>query len=577
MSQGEALLNSLTDEQIAAYSAGSEGEPHVIVGDDRFIMVPDSLKRVAVQYDHDVETVTFDCPRYWDDLDMSKMAVYINYMRSDKYTDSYPVNDISVEGDIMHFSWTISRNVTEIPGHISFLICIKKTDTDGNESNHWNSELCTDMYVSEGMETDEQPMDLYPDVVTEVLLRMSHVEEIAVTYDQVVAARNRAETAASDAAATKESIDNSAAEIRNSYANAVKKHKSGAIVAADDVSPVEHDVKVKIPCKNLFNILSPADTQSTYRGWLVNPAGETMTLSITDKDTSVDIEGLYLGFSMNGYSANGGARWMVNAGNITEYSLTKSDMPYISVYPPTDEAVTKISNRFNIQLETGDTATEYEPYIDPSTVTVTGCGKNLAYNNTISITGTVGTSGSVGALENSILVKDIPIKKDVSYVISMTKPDKITNPRVFLYNGLLRGSTHTNAYNELVSGGRGVEKNVLSGAIVNTEGYEYMAITIGGTSAFTQGESINGIVSNLQLEIGTVATTYEPYSGSTATPGADGVCTVKSVSPNMTVFTNNPGVTVDVEYNQDQHKVLGDISAALDHIIEIQNSILGEN
>jgi hypothetical protein len=99
----------------------------------------------------------------------------------------------------------------------------------------------------------------------------------------------------------------------------------------------------------------------------------------------------------------------------------------------------------------------------------------------------------------------------------------------------------------------------------------YVQILKGATNEFSN------VTIRPMLEYSDIQSSYEPYSGSTATPGADGVCTVKSVSPNMTVFTNNPGVTVDVEYNQDQHKVLGDISAALDHIIEIQNSILGEN
>ena len=54
-------------------------EEHIKIGLDRHITVPESLKRIAVQYDHNVETVTFDCPRYWDGHDMSKMTVYINY------------------------------------------------------------------------------------------------------------------------------------------------------------------------------------------------------------------------------------------------------------------------------------------------------------------------------------------------------------------------------------------------------------------------------------------------------------------------------------------------------------------
>ena len=39
-------------------------EPHIVIDDDRYIAVPKKLRRLAVQHDHNVETVTFDCPRY---------------------------------------------------------------------------------------------------------------------------------------------------------------------------------------------------------------------------------------------------------------------------------------------------------------------------------------------------------------------------------------------------------------------------------------------------------------------------------------------------------------------------------
>ena len=55
-------------------------EEHIIIGRDRYITVPEGLKRIAVQYDHNVETVTFDCPRYWDEHDLSTMNIYINYI-----------------------------------------------------------------------------------------------------------------------------------------------------------------------------------------------------------------------------------------------------------------------------------------------------------------------------------------------------------------------------------------------------------------------------------------------------------------------------------------------------------------
>ena len=84
MTLAEELLTSLSDDEVALYTAEPEVEGHFVVDADRFITVPESLKKLAVQYDHNVETVTFDCPRYWDGLDMSSMAVYINYMLPNK-------------------------------------------------------------------------------------------------------------------------------------------------------------------------------------------------------------------------------------------------------------------------------------------------------------------------------------------------------------------------------------------------------------------------------------------------------------------------------------------------------------
>lgn len=151
----------------------STPEEHIVVGSDRFITIPEKLKRIAVQFDHDIETVTFDCPRYWDDHDMSKMIIYINYARSDGYADAYKAQNVSVDNDIMHFDWTISRNVTEVAGQLEISVCVKNLDDDGNELNHWNSELCTDAYVSKGKEVVESIAGSYdPDIVTYLVKRM---------------------------------------------------------------------------------------------------------------------------------------------------------------------------------------------------------------------------------------------------------------------------------------------------------------------------------------------------------------------------------------------------------------------
>ena len=181
MSKADELLNSLSEDDISLQLANPETEPHIVIGEDRVISVPKELQRIAVQYDHDVETVTFDCPRYWDDLDMSKLNIYINYMRKDRYIGCYKATDIAVDGansNIMHFNWKISRNVSEVVGELKFLVCIKKSDAEGYEVNHWNSELNTEMYISQGLEAEESIFDAYPDIISQWEDEVNAVKQI---------------------------------------------------------------------------------------------------------------------------------------------------------------------------------------------------------------------------------------------------------------------------------------------------------------------------------------------------------------------------------------------------------------
>lgn len=174
MSQAEELLNSL---ESASRLANTSDEPHIVIDFDRYITVPDELKRLGVQHDHDIETVTFDCPRYWDDIDMSEMKIYINYRRSDNQIGCFEAQNIAIDPDdpsIMHFDWTISKNATLKAGKLTFLVCIKKTDDDGNEVNHWNSELYNDCSISEGLEFNGEIIEeLYPDIVDQYLGKLT--------------------------------------------------------------------------------------------------------------------------------------------------------------------------------------------------------------------------------------------------------------------------------------------------------------------------------------------------------------------------------------------------------------------
>lgn len=179
MSQAEKLLEELVSNQISYMVLNPIDEPHITIDSSRVIFVPEELRKIAVQYDHNVETVTFDCPRYWDGLDMSDMRIYINYTRSDGVVGLSIAKNLTideVDTNIMHFDWTITRGATLTSGTLSFNVCVRKPDENGGEKNHWNSEVNTQMRVAPGMEYEEQKNPKHTDLISDLLDRMEETE-----------------------------------------------------------------------------------------------------------------------------------------------------------------------------------------------------------------------------------------------------------------------------------------------------------------------------------------------------------------------------------------------------------------
>lgn len=166
---------------------------HIIINKDRTVVVPDSVRKIGIQYDHKVNTLTFDCPRYADDnqsIDMSRMAIYINFSRNDKTKGSVAATNIFVDPDnpeIMHFDVVITRSVTLVNGPIICLVCAKSTDAEGVEVNHWNSDLFNKLSVGEGMEAEEELTEEEIDYITSLL------QEINTTRAEVADMDTRVE------------------------------------------------------------------------------------------------------------------------------------------------------------------------------------------------------------------------------------------------------------------------------------------------------------------------------------------------------------------------------------------------
>lgn len=184
MSQASTLLDSL---DVASVNANTE--PHIVIGEDRYIVVPRELRRLAVQFDKNVETVTFDCPRYWDEHDLSTMSICINYMRPDGEPGCDEAKNVTVDATddrLMHFDWTVDKHVTMVNGDLSVLVKACLVDEEGNETRSWHTELCQDMCVSKGMDCNGAIVAKYPDVITDILMRLRKMEEGGGNYVKTV-------------------------------------------------------------------------------------------------------------------------------------------------------------------------------------------------------------------------------------------------------------------------------------------------------------------------------------------------------------------------------------------------------
>lgn len=177
MSQAEDLLRSIVEDS---------DEAHIVVGLDRKITVPAELKNIAVQYDTNVRTVTFDIPRHYDGRDLYAMTLFVYCHRPDGTVNSYPAENVSIDAEdeeILHFKWTITSAVTSLPGNIKISISAKSFDESGNVDKRWSSEINDDLVISPNYQSDDVLEEESPDTVSQIYSKIDTVEKALSNHD----------------------------------------------------------------------------------------------------------------------------------------------------------------------------------------------------------------------------------------------------------------------------------------------------------------------------------------------------------------------------------------------------------
>jgi hypothetical protein len=271
------------------------------------------------------------------------------------------------------------------------------------------------------------------------------------------------------------------------------------------------------------------------------------------------------------------------------YTTIQKNVVGIDLYSESSDAVGTYAKFKKPQLEYGNAVTAFAPYIeDISAVKVLAQGKNLANIYGFSAYSLNGQD-SVRELSNSYGTTISTTEPSNTVEITQTETGNASNPSSyingFFHIGLprkpLEGEQVTVSFDvNITNNPLNVDRLMLfandvqigEATTINgrcSKAFKYSAGTKGMQSIEVRVGGCSMVVSNIQLELGGVATDCEPAIAPTEyAVNADGtVDGVTSLSPTTTLMTDTEGVVIDVEYNRDLNKAFAELWSVVDALV----------
>lgn len=152
---------------------------HPVVDSDSRFVINSTTREISttsdklelIQGDHQSERITFEIPKIVEGHDMSLSdRIEVHYINIDRRTnatsrDVYIIDDASVDGDKLTFSWLISGNATKYYGRLNFIILFECLDPDGNYTYKWNTEICKLLTIGEGISNTSAVIEDHSDIL----------------------------------------------------------------------------------------------------------------------------------------------------------------------------------------------------------------------------------------------------------------------------------------------------------------------------------------------------------------------------------------------------------------------------
>lgn len=93
--------------------------------DQRVVIPPSEYKDfLSVEQEHYAETIYFETPRYFDDVDLATTTIIIEYVNADNEARIYPaiLQDRTSNPGFIRFAWVLGHEATKAAGIIKFAV-----------------------------------------------------------------------------------------------------------------------------------------------------------------------------------------------------------------------------------------------------------------------------------------------------------------------------------------------------------------------------------------------------------------------------------------------------------------------
>lgn len=150
---------------------------------DRTINLNSSRYFLGVEGDKEVKIIRFQLDRYYCGIDLSVFKSRVNYKLSNgkEYYGEATMADF--DEDYIYVEWTLDPSVTSVKGRVDFLVQLTKLDEDGSILKRYNSTMAIGR-VEEGLNPEDQlPESMKKDILAIAEDTLTQLKESKIEFD----------------------------------------------------------------------------------------------------------------------------------------------------------------------------------------------------------------------------------------------------------------------------------------------------------------------------------------------------------------------------------------------------------